>query len=57
MSFSRLIIAGTQSGVGKTTLTMGILSALSNRMNVQPYKIGPDYIDSMYHTFFYSCTI
>lgn len=49
--FPRLVIAGTQSGVGKTTVCMGLLAALHKRVKVQPYKVGPDYIDSAYHTF------
>ncbi len=44
------VIAGTRSGVGKTTLTMGILAALSRKKQVQAYKVGPDYIDPAFHT-------
>lgn len=51
MKIPKLMIAGVSSGVGKTTLTMGILSALSKKMTVQPYKVGPDYIDTAYHSF------
>ena len=47
----RLVIAGTNSGCGKTTVTCAVLQALVNRgLSVAAAKCGPDYIDPMFHS-------
>ena len=47
----RVVIAGTHSGCGKTTIASGIMSALIARnIAVQPFKVGPDFIDPSHHT-------
>lgn len=51
MKLPRIVVAGTNSGVGKSTVSLALMAGFQQRgLTTQGFKVGPDYIDGSYHT-------
>jgi cobyrinic acid a,c-diamide synthase len=51
LKIPRIVIGGTHSGVGKTSVAVGVMGALARKgRRVQGFKIGPDFLDTSFHT-------
>jgi len=50
LTIPRLVIAAPSSGSGKSIVASGLMAVFSRQMAVQGFKVGPDYIDPMYHS-------
>ena len=52
ISIPTIVVAGATSGVGKSSVAMAVMHSLKKKgYIVQPFKVGPDFIDPSYHTF------